>query len=67
MVKKILLFCLGLLLITGVQNMTHAKELKLEQKWDKVFAKSDEVNHKKVTFRNRYGITLAADMYTPKK
>lgn len=34
--------------------------------WDKVFPKSDKVNHKKVTFVNRYGITLVADMYTPK-
>ncbi len=67
MIKKILLFCLGLFLMIGVQNMTQAKDLKLEQKWDKVFAKSDEVNHKKVTFHNRYGITLAADMYIPKK
>ncbi len=35
--------------------------------WDKTFAKSDKVDHKKVTFRNRYGITLAADLYQPKK
>ena len=41
--------------------------LKMTQKWDKTFPKSDKVNHRKVTFRNRYGITLAADMYTPKK
>ncbi len=34
--------------------------------WDKTFPKSDKVDHKKVTFVNRYGITLAADMYTPK-
>lgn len=39
---------------------------KLTQKWDKVFPKSDKVEHKKITFQNRYGITLAADMYTPK-
>ena len=38
----------------------------LTQEWDKVFPKSDKVDHKKVTFHNRYGITLAADMYTPK-
>ena len=37
----------------------------LTQEWDKVFPKSDKVDHKKVTFHNRYGITLAADMYTP--
>ncbi|MDN5841954.1 MAG: alpha/beta hydrolase [Alcaligenaceae bacterium] len=34
--------------------------------WDKTFAKSDKVEHKKVTFKNRYGITLAADLYQPK-
>lgn len=42
------------------------EELKLTQEWDKTFPKSDKVDHKKVTFCNRYGITLAADMYTPK-
>lgn len=42
------------------------EELKLTQEWDKTFPKSDKVDHKKVTFCNRYGITLAADMYTSK-
>lgn len=42
------------------------EELKLTQEWDKTFPKSDKVDHKKVTLCNRYGITLAADMYTPK-
>ena len=42
------------------------QELKLVQEWDKTFPKSEEVNHSKVTFHNRFGITLAADMYTPK-
>ena len=45
--------------------MTNEK-LNLTQEWDKVFPKSDKVDHKKVTFHNRYGITLAADLYTPK-
>ena len=40
--------------------------LTLTQEWDKTFPKSDKVDHKKVTFHNRYGITLAADMYIPK-
>lgn len=40
--------------------------LTLTQEWDKTFSKSDKVEHKKVTFHNRYGITLAADMYIPK-
>ncbi len=39
---------------------------ELELNWDKTFEKSDKVDHKKVTFHNRFGITLAADMYTPK-
>ena len=41
-------------------------KLNLTQEWDKTYPKSDKVNHSKVTFHNRYGITLAADMYTPK-
>ena len=40
--------------------------LNLTQEWDKTFPKSDKVDHKKVTFKNRYGIEIAADMYTPK-
>ena len=40
--------------------------LRLTEEWDKVFPKSDKVNHRKVTFHNRYGITLAADLYEPK-
>lgn len=40
--------------------------LNMTEEWDKVFQKSDKVNHRKVTFHNRYGITLAADMYEPK-
>lgn len=40
--------------------------LRLTGEWDKTFPKSDKVSHKKVTFYNRYGITLAADMYVPK-
>ena len=55
------------------QNNRHMKqtkikkqELKLTTSWDKVFPKSERVDHKKVTFVNRYGITLAADMYIPK-
>lgn len=45
---------------------TTGQELTLTQEWDKVFPKSDKVDHRKVTFKNRYGITLAADLYTPK-
>ena len=39
--------------------------LNLVETWDKVFPKSEKVKHSKVTFNNRYGLTLAADMYIP--
>ena len=42
------------------------EQLKLTQEWDKTFPQSDKVSHSKVTFHNRYGITLAGDLYTPK-
>ena len=59
-------------MLTGCtdKNQTKTEEnmttLNLTQEWDKKFQKSDKVEHKKVTFHNRYGIELAADMYTPK-
>ena len=46
--------------------MIDMEKLELTQEWDKVFPQSDKVEHSKVTFTNRYGITLAADMYIPK-
>lgn len=42
-----------------------SEALKMTEKWDKVFPKSERVNHRKITFHNRYGITLAADLYEP--
>ena len=42
------------------------EELNITKEWDKVFPLSDKVNHKKVTFKNHFGITLVADMYEPK-
>ena len=47
-------------------NESMNTSLQLTQEWDKTFPKSNKVDHKKVTFRNRYGIELAADMYIPK-
>lgn len=44
----------------------NAQNLHLTNEWDKNFQKSEKVGHSKVTFHNRYGITLAADMYVPK-
>ena len=49
----------------GEKEMQTA-ELNLTAGWDKVFPQSDKVNHSKITFHNRYGITLAADLYIPK-
>ena len=45
--------------------MMKTEELKLVTEWDKTFARSEKVTHRKVTFVNRYGITLAADLYAP--
>nr|WP_304610338.1 alpha/beta hydrolase [Muribaculum intestinale] len=47
-------------------SVAPVEQLVLTQEWDKVFPKSDKTDHRKVTFVNRYGITLAADMYIPK-
>ena len=61
---------MGIMLVSCNQNNQTEENmnttLSLTQEWDKTFPKSDKVNHKKVTFKNRYGIELAADMYTPK-
>lgn len=51
---------------TNLNTWIMEEKLNLTQEWDKVFPKSDKVNHSKVTFHNRYGITLAADLYVPK-
>lgn len=47
-------------------NRNNMENLNLTNEWDKTFPKSDKVSHSKVTFTNRYGITLAADVYVPK-
>ncbi len=61
---------MGLLLMSCEKSQQNEEQmnttLQLTQEWDKVFPQSDKVDHKKVTFKNRYGIELAADMYTPK-
>lgn len=48
------------------ENRNNMENLTLTKEWDKTFPKSDKIDHSKVTFVNRYGITLAADMYKPK-
>lgn len=65
------LLVIGTMLLSGVacqrtNNEKDMKELNLTTEWDKTFPKNDKVNHSKVIFVNRYGITLAADMYVPK-
>ncbi len=63
MIKKIFtILFIGLILI-GVSNMAEAKKLKND--WDKTFPKSDKVTVQKVEFKNRFGITLVGDLYTP--
>lgn len=56
---------LGVGALTGGQAMA-SSNLELGNNWDKTFAKNDKVDHKKVMFKNRYGITLSADLYQPK-
>lgn len=51
---------------THAQAVSSEPSQPLVQKWDKTFAQSNKVDHQKVTFKNRYGITLAADLYLPK-
>ena len=72
--KKLLSAMLVASMFTACQNKENTNQidesmntkLQLTQEWDKTFPKGDKVDHKKVTFHNRYGIELAADMYTPK-
>ncbi|MGL6365678.1 alpha/beta hydrolase [Aeromonas veronii] len=58
--------------LTGVSTLSHAQTtnptepVSMVTQWDKSFSQSDKVDHRKVTFKNRYGITLVADLYLPK-
>lgn len=49
-----------------ISKSTNMNTLELTQEWDKTFPQSDKVEHTKITFHNRYGITLATDLYKPK-
>ncbi len=62
MIKKLFAVILLFLLFIGVNNMAKAKT----NEWNKIFKQSNEVEIKKVNFKNRFGITLAGDMYIPK-
>ncbi|WP_394294548.1 alpha/beta hydrolase [Aeromonas rivipollensis] len=73
--KKLTAIASSLLLgaaLTGVSTMSHAQTanptdpVSMVTQWDKTFAQSDNVEHRKVSFKNRYGITLVADLYLPK-
>ena len=62
MIKKLFAVILLFLLFIGVNNMAKAKT----NEWNKIFKQSNEVEIKKVKFKNRFGISLAGDMYIPK-
>ena len=69
MIKRILTAVMAGLIFaacTTTKDNKDMKNLNLTQEWDKTFSPSDKVTHSKVTFTNRYGITLAADIYRPK-
>ena len=66
-IYSLIIACFSLMAINAQNNnITDMENLKLTSEWDKTFPKSENVEHSKVTFVNRYGITLAADMYVPK-
>ncbi len=65
MIKQILTIIFAVIFFIGVNNMAEAK--KSNNDWDKTFPKSDKVNVQKVSFKNRYGIELTGDLYTPGK
>ena len=75
--KAIATLAIAAVMMTACSNQQQTKEtvetkeemkqeLNLTQEWDKVFPLSEKVNHSKVTFETQYGLTLAADLYTPK-
>ena len=66
MVKNFFICLFTLMLIIGGINMSFAKNNE-DATWDKTFKKSEKVDVQKVTFKNRYGITLVGDLYTPKE
>lgn len=68
MKRKNIFKTLGMLMFTGVSSMTFSSttDSKLSTVWDKTFSKSDKVIHEKVTYYNRYGIKIVADLYMPK-
>ena len=57
---------LMIIMAAGAQNTNEMTQLKMTQEWDKVFAKSEKVEHEKVSFHNHFGLELAADVYKPK-
>lgn len=69
MIKKFTIMAAASLLMASCaqhKQTASTNEIALVQSWDKTFKQSDKVSHKKVTFKNQYGITLAADLYVPK-
>ena len=52
--------------VSATQITVPAQNIQLTQEWDKIFPKSTKVEHRKVTFKNRFGITLVGDLYIPK-
>lgn len=69
--KNVIALLTACLMVMGVactktNKQNSMENMNLTTEWDKTFPKSDKVNHSKVTFTNRYGITLAADVYVPK-
>lgn len=59
----VIVMLLGISYMTDNKKSTNMKTIELTREWDKTFPQSDKVEHSKITFHNRYGITLVADVY----
>ena len=71
-IRSAVIVCAAILLsgqsdvVRAIHPSNEENTMQVGQEWDKTFPKSDKLDHQKVTFKNRYGITLAADLYLPK-
>ena len=63
--RKLFTLLAAALMLIGC-NKPNEQTMQLTQEWDKTFPLSEKVTHKKVTFKNQYGLTLVGDLYSPK-
>ena len=64
-VLSLSIFAMAMLMLAGC-TQKNIENMQITQEWDKVFPLSEKVNHRKVEFKNQYGIKLVGDLYSPK-